>query len=130
MIRCFTYSNKHKRWRLKKMEVIEMNILSVGKFPIKIKDIIYIETSGRNLLVHTRDHKYTCSGSIKGMLEILKSEGFYKSHQSYLVNLDEVESFDNKDIYMKNHEKVMLSKRQRRSFKENYFQYWLQKTGK
>ena len=112
------------------MKVIEMNILSVGKFPIKIKDIIYIETSGRNLLVHTRDQEYTCSGSIKGVCEILKSEGFCKSHQSYLVNLDEVESFDNKDIYMKNHDKVMLSKRQRQAFKEAYFQHRLQKSGK
>ena len=48
---------------------------------------------------------------MKEMCNLLENEGFFKCHQSYLVNLDDVESYDTQDIYLKNGETIMLSKR-------------------
>lgn len=101
---------------------IEMNIISIGKIAISENDILYIETEKRNLLVHTRTQDYVSTDSMKEVCEKLEQDGFFRCHQSYLVNLDEIDTFDDKDIFLTNNETVMLSKRQRKAFRDAFYQ--------
>lgn len=100
---------------------IELNIISVGKIEVSENDILFIETEKRNLIVHTKKKDYICTNSMKEVCEKLERDGFFRCHQSYLVNLDEVETFDDKDIFLTNKERVMLSKRQRKPFREAFY---------
>lgn len=93
---------------------------------VNTNNIIYVETIKHNTLVHLRGNNYVCTQTMKEMCNLLENEGFFKCHQSYLVNLDDVESYDTQDIYLKNGETIMLSKRNKKAFETEYFKYTLQ----
>lgn len=86
---------------------------------VNTNNIIYVETIKHNTLVHLRGNNYVCTQTMKEMCNLLENEGFFKCHQSYLVNLDDVESYDTQDIYLKNGETIMLSKRNKKLLKRN-----------
>lgn len=64
-----------------------------GEINIKIRDILYIETEWRNIVVHTSDNRIKCSGTLSEYEKQLKSVGFCRCHNSYLVNLDKIKNF-------------------------------------
>ena len=86
---------------------------------VNTNNIIYVETIKHNTLVHLRGNNYVCTQTMKEMCNLLENEGFFKCHQSYLVNLDDVESYDTQDIYLK-------SKRNKKDFETEYFKYTFQ----
>ena len=51
------------------------------------KDIIYIETSGRGCMIHTRTGSYAENVLIGDYEKRLTHQGFFRIHKSYLVNL-------------------------------------------
>lgn len=59
---------------------------------IKIDSIIYIETDRPNILIYTRDNMYTKRTSISKMEKILSGHGFFRCHNSYIINLKLTES--------------------------------------
>lgn len=60
---------------------------------IKVRDILYIERTGRKTLIHTVDNGvYRAQDSLKTLESIFSPHGFYRSHQSYLVPLDRIHS--------------------------------------
>lgn len=107
---------------LRNNKTIEINILSKGKYQVDINNIIYVETCGRNTLVHMRGRNCICTESMKDMCDKLEKESFFKCHQSFLVNIDDVADYDKEDVFLKNGESIMLSKRQRKAFEEAFFQ--------
>ena len=58
---------------------------------------------------------------MKEVCEKLEGDIFFKSHQSFLVNMDYVENCGKNEIILKTNEKVMLSKRKRKAFEEAFF---------
>lgn len=106
---------------LRNNKMIEIHILSQGKYEVDINNIVYVETYGRNTLVHLRGRNCICTDSMKEMCDKLERESFFQCHQSFLVNIDDVEGYDKKDVFLKNGESIMLSKRQRKAFEEAYF---------
>ena len=58
---------------------------------IKIDSIVYIETDRPNILIYTNDNKYTTKMSISKIDKILREHGFFRCHNSYIVNLKLVE---------------------------------------
>ena len=61
---------------------------------IKIDSIVYIETDRPNILIYTNDNKYTTKMSISKIDKILREHGFFRCHNSYIVNLKLVESMN------------------------------------
>ena len=102
-------------------KLIEVNVLSQGKYKIKIKNIIYVETYGRHTLIHMNGKIIECTDTMKEMCEKLEGNMFFKTHQSFLVNMDYVLDCGKDEIVLKTKEKVMLSKRQRKAFEEAFF---------
>lgn len=74
-------------------------------------DILYIESMGRKVLVHTFSEVHEMYGKISDMREKLSDNGFVYSHRSVLVNLYAVKHIDfiNRMITVKNGEQIVLS---------------------
>lgn len=86
-------------------------------FLVHTNEIIYIEADGSYSTFHlTRDRKIVVSKILKEYEEILDKEQFARTHQSFLVNLFEIERFDKTDggfLVMKNGAHVPVSQRKR-----------------
>jgi DNA-binding LytR/AlgR family response regulator len=65
---------------------------------IKIDSIIYIETARPNILIYTHDNMYTTKMSISKMEKILSEHGFFRCHNSYIINLKLVESMNSNTV--------------------------------
>lgn len=69
---------------------------------IRYKEIIYIEVIGRTSYVYIENNVFSFNKRLKTWQEELEPFGFIKSHNSYLVNLNQVEYIKNNYIVMKN----------------------------
>lgn len=76
---------------------------------IKIDSILYIETDRPNILIYTRDNIYTSKMSISKIEKTLSEYGFFRCHNSYIVNLKLVESMNGKNVVM-NGKDIPISK--------------------
>lgn len=79
---------------LERNKIVEISVVNLGQIPLALKDIIYIETKGRKVLVHTYNNEYECSDSIRSFEENLCGEGFFRCHKSNIVNLDAIKKID------------------------------------
>ena len=99
---------------------IEVNIIDVGTCKIVLKDIIYIETEKHRIVIHTKEKDIRCSNTMKDMVEILDEKWFFRCHNSYIVNLDEIATVDKKIIYLKNGNDIDISQRKATEFNRAY----------
>ena len=90
------------------------------KIKIPFKDILYIETEKRNIVVHTNNGEYTCSGTITEYEKILEPISFFRCHKSYIVNLDKIKKMDEKNVYFANGKSAYVSERKYVETKRQY----------
>ncbi len=81
---------------------------------IKISDIVYIKGEGSYSEIYMQDKsKHMVSRNLKNFEEILlKDKRFLRTHKSYIVNFDEVSSFNKSDggwLDMKNGNSIPIS---------------------
>ena len=81
---------------------------------IKISDIVYIKGEGSYSEIYMQDKsKHMVSRNLKNFEEILlKDKRFLRTHKSYIVNFDEVVSFNKSDggwLDMKNGNSIPIS---------------------
>lgn len=76
---------------------------------IKIDSILYIETDIPNILIYTSDNMYSTKMSISKIEKILKEYGFFRCHNSYIVNLKLIESMNGNTLTLKN-KQIPISK--------------------
>ncbi len=100
-----------------------LKVLRVGEVAVKIRDIIYIETMKRHVIVHIKKDLLLCGNTISEMEKELAEEGFFRVHRSYLINLRCVDSFCKTDIKMSNGDMAMLSARKSAEFKKHLMEY-------
>lgn len=58
---------------------------------VNIGDIYYCTSSERDTLVYTKDEEYTVNMSISEFYNKISEYNFFKSHRSYILNIDKVE---------------------------------------
>lgn len=93
-------------------------------FVISLDDIYYIEVNEKDSLIYTKDAVYISKVKISKLEEILPKEKFYRTHRSYIVNLDkivEVEPWFNSTYVLKIADlkfKVPVSRNKVKEFKE------------
>ncbi len=108
-------------------KMIEVKVATVGMVSIKIKDIIYIETLRRDIVIHTKMDDLTCMNSMTEIEDKIKErkaeEGFYRTHRSFLVNLNCVTGFDSRNVRVSNGDEVILSGRKYTKFKRYLMEY-------
>ena len=115
------------KWYIKHMQVEEPYIVlqnSDGKYKIFIKSLKYIETSGRNILVHTTQKNIKIAKSMKEMQRELEPMGFYKCHNSFLVNVRFVDYVNKTEVGLISHEMLPVSKAKRKTFVDSVAVFW------
>lgn len=93
-------------------------------FVISVDDIYYIETANKENLIYTKDKIYVSKLKMSKLEELLPKDKFYRTHRSYIVNLDriiEVEPWFNGTYLLKLLDlkfKVPVSRNNVKEFKE------------
>lgn len=62
--------------------------------PIVTKDIFYITIEDKTTIIVTENKKYEVNWSLNELMEKLNPKDFFRSHKSYIVNLNKIESVE------------------------------------
>lgn len=90
---------------------------------LSVKDIIYFEYVSRKIRIVTKTKNVLCvSEGIGEIAERMKQYGFAMSHQSFVVNLYQVELIDGQMLLMKNGDKVYLAQKRASSIRKQLMQ--------
>lgn len=65
-------------------------------YVIEISTILFFEKFKQILTIHTSNETVQCYDSLEKMQNILLSQGFFRCHKSYLVNLGKIKYIDKK----------------------------------
>lgn len=76
-------------------------------------EILYLESSGRTVTLHTIQQSYTFYAKISDLEKELASSRFYRIHQAYLVNGHAIEAFQYDRILLKGGTVLPISGRYR-----------------
>lgn len=109
--------------KLNSGRILTLKLIKARDINVRVKNIVYIETVKRNVMVHIGHDYFTCDHTISDMEQELSNDGFYRVHRSYLINLRCVDSFCKTDIKMNNGDMIMLSTRKFAEFKKNLMEY-------
>ncbi|MDO4926461.1 MAG: LytTR family DNA-binding domain-containing protein [Turicibacter sp.] len=90
---------------------------------VLIEEILYLEIYGRKVLIHTFDGTYTSSYSLSYWVKKLASHHFVQTHSSYLVNLKHVKIVGRDTVTLITEDKVYISLRKYKQFKESFMRY-------
>ena len=71
------------------------------KYYLKQEQIIYAESAGKKVIIHTVDDKISIYGAMKELSEKLGGF-FYRCHRAYLVNMEHIVSCEDRKINMDN----------------------------
>ena len=93
--------------------------VSDGYRRLNLSEILYAESDGRKVILHTRQEKLEFYEKMEE-LEKRLGEGFYRCHRSYLVSLAEVRGYDSTSIRISNGEQIYLAKRKYGEFVQTY----------
>ena len=107
-----------------KNKVIELNTAE-GKIETRLSDIVYFESEKNYLIAHLLGNEsYRFRNTIAGIFEQLKDDGFYKIHQSFVINLENIKRISgHSDVIMCNGVTLPISLRNASGFKKAYMEY-------
>lgn len=89
---------------------------------VLLSQIFYGENNGRKIVLHTKKETLEFYGKMDD-LEKQLGKGFYRCHRGFLVNLEEIEGYDNSSIFLKNGESIFLSRKKYSEFVSTYMEY-------
>lgn len=84
------------------------------------RDILYVESDRRQVIVHTRTGEHRSYGKLSDVLDRLPAH-IVRCHQSYIVNLDFVERLGTESIALVTGQTIPVSRRWRASVREALF---------
>jgi len=84
---------------------------------VKIADIRYMEAAGNYTDIVTDQNKYVVTAKLGHLEKHLKEAHFFRCHRSFIINLKEVDGFDDANVYMQE-EKIPISKNSKKAFLE------------
>ncbi|MCC8187468.1 MAG: LytTR family DNA-binding domain-containing protein [Bacteroides sp.] len=73
-------------------------------FKVIFSDILFIEGLKDYVILQLKDQKIITKMNLKNIHELLPRRQFMRVNKSYIVNTDQIDSFDNNDIFIGNHE--------------------------
>ncbi|HZH93406.1 MAG TPA: LytTR family DNA-binding domain-containing protein [Tissierellaceae bacterium] len=62
--------------------------------PIETREILFISIEDKTTYVHTSKGRFTINSTLSEIYDRLKGEAFFRSHKSYILNLDLIESIE------------------------------------
>lgn len=95
-----------------------------GRFRLLLKDIRYLETSGRGVVYRTGQEAIPCAKRMKEAERELAGQGFARCHTSYLVNLFYVKGVKKLELTLVSGEVLPISQPRRKAFMAQLTDYW------
>lgn len=89
---------------------------------VPLRDILYVESSNKKVLVHTNEGIYEAHGKMVE-LESAFGESFYRCHRCYLVNFSKISSYNQNEIIMTNGDSILLAYKKYSAFVKAYLSY-------
>lgn len=92
--------------------------------PIEIKDIIYATIEDKETIIFTKKGRFEINCTLNKLLERLDSSIFFRTHKSYIVNLNSIESVElwfnsTYNINLKDNKEIIpVSRNYSKDFKE------------
>jgi DNA-binding LytR/AlgR family response regulator len=123
----FAFSQRLSRAvsRMKKREQKSIVIpIKGGTARVDINSIYYIESQGHDIIYHTSSGEYVSSGTMKELETTLTPHHFFRGSKWYLINLQQVDGFENSTATLKNGKKIPLSRSRKKEFMEALAKYW------
>ncbi|MBB6215666.1 DNA-binding LytR/AlgR family response regulator [Anaerosolibacter carboniphilus] len=104
----------------------KISVYSNGKhIPLDPQEIIFVGVEGRNTVIKSKKGDYISNLSLSELEEKLKDFPFFRSHRSFLVNLEEIQEIDHwfhgtYQITMKGYskDKIPVSRSNAQKFRE------------
>lgn len=103
-----------------KNKKIILNIVGEAQQELALKNIYYFEAQKHGILIYTSLGVKRINDSMAEMEQKLDNKWFYRCHNSFIVNLDEIEALKGTVIYMKNGDDIDISRRKVSEFKKTF----------
>ena len=94
-----------------------------GLISLPVHQIIYIEVFNKLCSIHTEKNIFHTYSSLDSLFELLDSHTFMRAQRSYIVNMNDIESFYFDHIVLSNGKEIMLSRNTRSELKKQYQQF-------
>jgi len=96
--------------------------LKIGRDTICVqtREIVYLLANNKKCFINLDKKKYHCAKTMAEVSALLPQNIFYKVHKSFIVNLNYINYYDNKHIYLKNGEVADIGRKYFPSFKDAY----------
>lgn len=69
---------------------------------IKMEDVLYVEGMSNYIVIHTKQKKYIAYLTFKGIEEKLPQEMFIRTHKSFLVSINAIQTIDINEVKLEN----------------------------
>ncbi len=110
--------------RLEEKEELTLQVhVRKDQFTIPVSKIHYIETEGRQVLIHMSGKELKVYDTMERLYGQLPEEEFIRPHRSYILCLGYIERLDGDQFLLKNGERVSINRAQRRQIREAYQNY-------
>ena len=94
------------------------------KIPIFLKDIIFAEKNGHNIIIHTKNKTISTRMTFKDFIEKTKHfSNFINCVKGALVNLSWVDNLESQNFLMTSGERIPIRRQDRKKIKNIYTQY-------
>lgn len=67
---------------------------------VPLSDILWLEALENYVIIHTDKDKFVVYATLKSIESKLPAEDFFKTHRSFLVNIDKVEGYEDGYVYI------------------------------
>jgi DNA-binding LytR/AlgR family response regulator len=112
---------------IKEIETKNMTINFISKnktVRIKYKCIVYVESQGRKVIFHQENRETEEIISKLSHIEDKFPNNFIRCHQSFLVNMDKIQSIKNNKIFLFSGEIIPVPSDKYKSVKDRIMRYW------
>lgn len=105
------------------LKQIEVNS-NYEKRTVYLRDIYYIETIGRNTVIHTKDESFKTIKTLQNFTDILCGEkNFYRCHRCCIVNFNHIIKCNEDHFEFENGDKIYFKTRNKAETKNAYYNY-------
>lgn len=89
---------------------------------VLIKDIYYVESNNKKVIIHTADGNIEMYGKMDEFESELGSK-FYRCHRCYLVNMEKISAYSTDTIHVTNGDILILAQKKYSEFIKAYMRY-------
>lgn len=87
---------------------------------VRLDKIMFVETDRYKVILHTENGTVESRIAMNDLERIIEDVAFCRCHNSYIVNINKVKSFDKHFAYLINGQKIEISRRRHKEFEKKF----------